>query len=103
MELKLDAKKFDQYQELLIGEITKTIMVKLIEAGLEGEALEDATASIAFNVASIIDDTTQIDADGVEVRPYLTFRENENELVHYGENSYMYDVMMDVMKKLFPK
>ena len=103
MELKLDTKKFDQYQEIFIGEITQTIMVKLIEAGLEGQQLEDTTASIAFNIASIIDDTTQIERDGVEARPYLTFREGDDKLIHYGENSYTYDVMMGAMKKLFKR
>lgn len=101
MELKLDTEKFDQLQKIFIGEITQTIMAKLIEAGLKGKELEDATASIAFNVASIIDDTTQIEADGVEARPYLTFRNGDEELIHCGENSYTYDRMMPVMKKLF--
>ena len=101
MELKLDTEKFDEYQKLFIGEITKTIMVKLIEAGLKDQELEDATASIAFNIASIIDDTTKIEADGEEVRPYLTFRQGEDELIHCGENSYTYDRLMPVMKKLF--
>jgi len=101
MELKLDTEKFDEYQKLFIAEITKTVMVKLVEAGLKGPALEDATASIVFNIASIIDDTTGIESDDLEVRPYLTFRQNDNELVHCGENSYTYDRMMPVMKKLF--
>ncbi|KHF24709.1 hypothetical protein [Solemya velum gill symbiont] len=101
MELTLDTEKYEQLQKAFIAEITQTVMVKLVEAGLEGDQLEDATASITFNVASIIDDTTRIDADGIEVRPYLTFREGDNELVHCGENSYTYDLMMGVMKKLF--
>jgi hypothetical protein len=101
MELKLDTEKFDEYQKLFIAEITQTVMVKLIEAGLKEQQLEDVTASIVFNIASIIDDTTQIESDGVEVRPYLTFREGDDELVHCGENSYTYDRMMPVMKKLF--
>lgn len=102
MELKLDADKFDELQKLLIEEITQTIKVKLIEAGMSGQQLEDTTASIAFNVASIIDDTTQIETDGVAVKPYLTFRGEEGELLHCGENSYTYDRLMPVMKKLFP-
>ncbi len=101
MELNLDADKFEALQKAFIAEITETIMVKLVEAGLEGQQLEDATASIGFSIASILDDTTRFEADGEVVKPYLTFRGGENELIHCGENAYTYEFMMGVMKKLF--
>ncbi|OOZ42665.1 hypothetical protein [Solemya elarraichensis gill symbiont] len=101
MELTLDTEKFEELQKVFIAEITETVMVKLVEAGLEGQQLEDATASIGFSIASILDDTTRIEADGVVVKPYLTFRGNDDELIHCGENSYTYEFMMGVMKKLF--
>jgi len=103
MELKLDLDKFDEYQRAFIREIVETSMIKLIEAGIEGQQLEDATAGVAFSIASIIDDTTKIESNSAEVKPFLTFRENEEELIHCGENSYTYDQVMGVMKKLFPK
>lgn len=103
MDLKLEPEQFEKYQELFIEEITKTIMVKLVEAGLEGHKLEDATASIAFSIASIIDDTTSIESEGVEVNPYLTFRANDDDVVHCGENAYTYEFVMGIMKKLFDR
>ena len=102
MELKLDLDKFDEYQKLFIKEMVQTIMVKIVEAGVEGQQLEDATAGVAFSVASLIDDTTQIESDGAIVKPFLTFREDDDKLVHCGENSYTYDQVMGVMKQLFP-
>ena len=101
MQLKLDPEQFEKYQEIFIKEITQTIMVKLVEAGLEGQQLEDATAGVAFSVASIIDDMSGIEFNGLEVNPYLTFRAKENEIVHCGENAYTYEFVMPVMKKLF--
>ena len=41
MELKLEAEKFESYQDAFVEEITKTIMVKLVESGLEGAQMRD--------------------------------------------------------------
>ncbi|MGD2116827.1 MAG: hypothetical protein PVG66_00565 [Chromatiales bacterium] len=101
MELKLDAEKYDEFQEIFIAEIIETIMVKLVESGLEGIKLEETTANLAFSIASILDDTTEIESDGVQVKPYLTFRASEDEIVHCGENSYTYEFVIGVLKKLF--
>jgi hypothetical protein len=100
MDLELDIEKYDEYQEAFIEEITKTILTKLVEAGMEGEKLEETTANLVFSLASIIDDTTAIEADGAEVKPYLTFRTGDNELLHCGENSYTYEFVRIVLKKL---
>ena len=78
----------------------QNIRVKLQEAGLSGEKLEEATASIAFSVASTIDDTSAIEADGKEVHPYLTFRTSEEELTHCGENSYTHEFVYEVLQSL---
>lgn len=101
MELKLEIEKFDEYQEIFIEEIVKTIMVKLVEAGLEGEKMEQVTANIAFSIASLIDDTSRIESDGIEAKPYLTFRAKDDEIIHCGENSYTYEYVIGVLKKLF--
>lgn len=101
MELKLDFDKFDERQAILMEEITRAIVVKLREAGLEGQKMEEITAAIAFSIASIIDDTTHMEADGVEVKPYLTFRGEGDELIHLGENSYTYEYVLRTLKKLF--
>ena len=101
MDLELDIEKYDEYQEAFIGEITETIITKLVEAGMEGEKLEQTTADLVFSIASIIDDTTAIESDGKPVKPYLAFRTNDNELVHCGENAYTYEFVRIVLKKLF--
>ena len=101
MNFNLEPEKFEEYQEAFIEEITKSIMVKLVEGGLEGRQLEELTASIAFSVASIIDDTTQIESDGEPVKPYLTFRSGDNEIIHCGENSCTYEFVVGILKKLF--
>ena len=101
MQLSLDTSKFEEYQDILISEIVEKIKIKLMEAGIESEKLEDLTAGIALSIASTLDDITDIEADGVEVHPYLTFRANDDEIIHCGENSYTYEYVYSVMKKLF--
>lgn len=101
MEFKLEPEKFEESQEAFIREIIKSTMVKLIESGLEGRQLEEATANVAFSIASIIDDTTQIESNDALVKPYLTFRVSDDEIIHCGENAYTYEYVRKVLKELF--
>ena len=101
MELKFDTEQFEKCQAILIDEIAQRIKVRLVEAGLEGEQLEDYVAKITFSIASVIDDMAAIESDGFEVRPYLTFREDEEALLHCGENSYTNEFVHLTLKKLF--
>ncbi len=101
MELKLDIEKFDEIQQVFIREITETIHTKLVEAGLEGLTLENTTAHIAFSMASIIDDTSNIEIDGIHAKPYLTFKDDDDNLIHCGENSYTYEYVTDNLKRMY--
>jgi hypothetical protein len=100
MQLNLDPSVFEEQQLLLVRELVQTIRVKLQEAGLSGNKLEDTTASIAFSVASTIDDTSAVEVDGTEVHPYLTFRTSDEELTHCGENSYTHEFVYEVLQSM---
>ena len=101
MELKLDTEKYDEIQGVFIKEIIETIHTKLVEAGLQGETLENTTAHIAFSVASIIDDTSNIESEGVHAKPYLTFKVDDDEIIHCGENSYTYEYVVENLKRMY--
>ena len=101
MQLTSDTSRFEEHQAIFISEIVEKIKIKLQEAGVDPKKQEDLTASIALSVASTIDDTAGIEVDGEEVHPYLTFRTNDNEIIHCGENSYTYEYVYGAMKKLF--
>lgn len=102
MKLIQDSQRYDEFQIALIKEITQTISVKLVEAGLHGPLMENTAANIAFSIASILDDTTMINAGSDEVHPYLTFRAGENnDLVHCGENAYTYEFVTGILKEMF--
>ena len=101
MDLKSEPEKFDVFQQAFIEEIIKSITTKLVEAGITGNQMEHITGNIAWSIASIIDDTTRIESEDGDVRPYLTFRSGDDELIHCGENSYTYEFVAGTLKKLF--
>ena len=101
MKLVQDTERFEEFQVALIREITQNIMVKLVESGMQGAQMENTTAEIAFSIASLLDDTSAIFAEGQEVHPYLTFRDGDSTLVHCGENAYTYEFLTNVLKEMF--
>ncbi len=101
MDLKFDTERFNKCQAILIGEIAQRIKLRLLEAGMEGEKLEEYVSKITFSVAGIIDDTAAIESDGFEVRPYLTFRADDEVLIHCGENASTNEFIYETLKKLF--
>lgn len=101
MQLEIDEEKFDELQAALVREIIDKVRIKLEEAGIKGLEMEEIAANIAFSIASTLDDTSGIDANGVDVRPYLTFRDDGDRLIHSGDNSYLYEFVRGALKDLF--
>jgi hypothetical protein len=100
MELKLDTDKFDALQEIFIREIIEQIRFKLAAAGISGNELLEITGEVAFSVASSIDDNAAIGSDGVSVRPYLAFVDEDDNLVHCGENAYSHELVAGIIGEL---
>lgn len=101
MQLKLDVNRYEELQEMLIREIIEQIRFKLAAAGINGDSLKDITGEVAFSVASTIDDTAGIEVDGVDVKPFLTFAAEDNQLIHCGENSCMHELVASMMEQVF--
>ena len=99
MELQLNPAKFEERQAIFVTELTKTIQVKLTEAGLESDKVKELTGALAFSITCMIDGISGIELDGMEVQPYLTFQ-IDDELVHCGENSFMHELIYEVLGKL---
>lgn len=101
MQQIIDLDKFEQLQELLVREIIEQIRLKLMQAGLKGEQLREATGEIAFSVASTIDDNADIAHNGLEVHPYLAFSDKDGFIIHCGENSFTHEFVASVMDQVF--
>ncbi len=99
MDLQLNPGKFEERQAIFADELAKTIQVKLAEAGLESDKINELTGSLAFSITCMIDGIAGIESGGTEVHPYLTFQ-IDDELVHCGENSFMHELIYDVLGRL---
>jgi hypothetical protein len=100
MQLSLDSTLYEEQQAIFVREMVQSVRVKLQEAGLDGAKLEEAAAGIAFSIASMIDDTSAIEAGGCEVHPYLTFRTADGVLTHCGENSYTHEFVYEALEQI---
>lgn len=101
MQLETDIEKFEKYQQILIREIIEQIRFKLAAAGFRSHNLREVTGEIAFSVASTIDDMAKIEFEGDEIRPYLTFRTDDTQLIDCGENSYMNEFVANLVHDVF--
>lgn len=103
MNLKLKPQTFDDFQQALMREMIEQIRFKLVETGLQGEKLKDLTCSLAFSVASSIDDTASIEYENLPVKPFLTFinPEDNTELLHSGDNSFMHEYVTRLIDDVF--
>lgn len=101
MQLQIDTETFDEYQTILMRELIEQIRFKLAAGGITGDTLHDLTLEVAFSVASTLDDTANIEVEGNAVRPYITFRDEEDQLLHNGENSYMHEHVSSLIAKVF--
>jgi hypothetical protein len=99
MELKLNPARFEEHQDIFVTELVKTIQVKLVEAGLESDKVKELTGALAFSITCMFDGISGIESNGTEVQPYLTFQVDD-ELVHCGENSFMHELIYDVLGRL---
>jgi hypothetical protein len=99
MELQLNLAKFEERQDIFVAELIRTIQAKLTEAGLDIYKVKELTGALAFSITCMIDGISGIESDGIEVQPYLTFQ-IEDELVHCGENSFMHELIYDLLGRL---
>ena len=103
METRVDSEKFDQLQEIFARDLIERIRLKLLEAGIAGNTLKEVTGEIAFSVTSALDNIAIIEKEGVEAHPYLTFVDDDEQLIHCGENSYAHELIASLMDDVFRK
>jgi hypothetical protein len=101
MKLKIDIEKYENLQEIFVGELIQQIRLKLMQAGIVGDDLVNLTGEIAFSVTSTLDGNAMIERDGTDVNPYLVFSGEEDEIIHCGENSFTHEYVASEMDKAF--
>ena len=82
MKISNDSERYDELQILLIEEIVTTLREGLREAGVgDPRVLADATSTLAFSIAAILDGARELTVDGIEVVPVVTFASERDELI----------------------
>ena len=94
---------FEKFQDKIIWEIANSIKKQLEENGIDTEVAREITADATFEIATIIDGSLIMDADGKPVEPIITFRINEDELLWGNGGSWMHEVVYGWVYDLFPK
>ena len=82
---------FDRLQQALAEELIRTVKRELESVDAPPEMIDQLSGSIAFSVASLLDDVAGFERDGEAVSPMLTFAVGEDELEFAGGNSWMHE------------
>jgi len=82
---------FDRLQQALAEELIRTVKRELESVDAPPEMIDRLSGSIAFSVASLLDDVAGFERDGEAVSPMLTFVVGEEELEFAGGNSWMHE------------
>ena len=72
-------------------------------SGIKNEQLKELTGKIAFEVACMIDDVSGIEFEGDEAHPCLLFTspDNDEELLHFGGNSTIHEMVFGILNAMF--
>jgi hypothetical protein len=103
MKVSNDNARYDELQILLIEEIVTTLREGLREAGVgDPRLIADATSTLAFSIAAILDGTHELTVDGVEVVPVVTFaseRDGDELIAPESGGSWMLDYVPALVSK----
>ena len=94
---------FDRLQQALAEELIRTVKRELEAVDAPSEVIAQLSESIAFSVASLIDDVAGFEVNGEEVSPMLTFLVGDDELEFAGGNSWMHEYIHRFMPVVFPE
>ena len=104
INLKLNAKKYDEQQVIFIRTIIEDVKSRLEEAGINGDQLKELAGNISFGIATLIDNSASIEFEGKEIFPQLTFYIEDNDnLIHCDGNSYTHEYVFGLLDEIFQK
>lgn len=104
MKITINSDRFDELQLRILEELIGSIRDALEEAGItDAQALREATGSIAFSVAAIIDGSRIMELDGEPVTPVLTFAKEVDgtDLVGAEGGSWMHEYVFGTVDEVF--
>jgi hypothetical protein len=103
MKLTTDVDKYLQKQEVFTGEMVARISEQLEGAGIAGKQLKELTGKIAFEIATMVDDTAGLEFDGIKSNLYLTFisEKDSGVLIDWGGSSTCHEMVFGILNAMF--
>lgn len=88
-----DENAFDTRQNLFVGVIAKSIKETLLEHGITEDDAHGLTGDLTFSVCALFDGCQNIEEEGVEIVPAITFKKSRESSEHYilGSGSWMHE------------
>lgn len=100
MQLIEDGRKFDEMQRTLIGALVQSVKEELASEKLDPTLARDLLEKISFSIAVILDGSRDAEFDGEEVLPFLTFQNEEDDLISSGGGSWMHEYVFAVINEI---
>ena len=103
MEITKNKPEFDKRQIKLIREIIVAVKNTLAESSVSLDEQADLTGDIAFSIASIIDGSRVMQADGRPLVPVLAFAENaqRTKLLVTEGGSFMHEYVFSTVDDVY--
>ncbi|MFB9155045.1 hypothetical protein ACFFUS_17135 [Vibrio gallaecicus] len=101
MKLAPDPGNYTEQQEIFTGVMISRIADHLESAGIKGDQLKELTGKIAFEMATMIDNSAEVKFDDIEAFPYLTFLSKDDQILHLGGNSYCHEYVYGILDAMF--
>jgi hypothetical protein len=100
MNIHEDRDEFSKRQTRLIQEIAYGVKSRLEEMGLGTDP--ELVEGLVFEICSILDGSREMDLEGNQVRPFLTFAKDEEgeQLIAAEGGSWMHEISGGIVTKI---
>ncbi len=99
MKLIEDGEAFDDLQRTLIGALVESIKDEIASEDINKEVARSLLEKISFSIAVILDGSRDAIFNGEEAFPFLTFQNEDDDLISSGGNSWMHEYVFEVIKE----
>lgn len=104
MKIEVDSDRFDNLQMWLLEELVEAIRDGLTDAGIKNaEELQEATTTIAFSIAAILDSSRIMKRQGKQLVPVVCFATSQKceKIISVGSTSFMHEYVHGVVDDMF--
>ncbi|RKR66459.1 hypothetical protein C8C94_0917 [Acidovorax sp. 94] len=101
MKLIEDSHAFDEMQKTLMGALIESVRGELESENLSPDIARSLVEKISFSLAVILDGSRDSTFNGSEVVPFLTFQNDDEDLISSGGGSWMHEYAFGLIKQIY--